>query len=254
MSLDIVTYCSENYKDSLEFCLPWWVKYSECKRIIIYTDGFRGEPPVDARIPILYRPEFSKCTDWLTNIGRQPQAVRHYVTSVGYGERFVFIGTDCITIRTLIPWFEKLNTKKCIGGIRVGSQRGKMPVNHFLGVTSQVMDDFTGRWCLLADSLWRGGVGMVAGRAAYDQISYGLLMNFCADFVDNIIPLDDSKLLSENDNIQQWAYDIAWLTNRRQPIFMLHFKGGRWKDKELVREILDLTEVKHDEGRVCGSG
>lgn len=250
MSFDIVTYCSESYKDALAFCLPWWVNISGCNRVVVYTDSDRWVVEEKHDVPVEYRAIFSKCEGWLENIGRQPDTVRHYVSLQSVGDKFVFIGTDCLTVGPLAQWFDNLDETKCIGAIRCASRSGKMAVNHFLGVVSPVMDDFVGRWCSLADELWRCRVGTTPGQSAYDQISYALLVNFCPDFKGNIVALDEMSLLSEHDNIQNWAHNIAWLTNRNKPVFMLHFKGGRWKNKELVNEMLTLAGVEHDEGRV----
>lgn len=250
MSYDLVTYCSESYKDSLKFCLPWWLDVSGCDRIIVYTDSDQWKVGEPHHIPVHYRAIFSKRDGWLANIGRQPDAVRHYVSLQHRGDRFVFIGTDCLTIRPLTQWFDNLNETKCIGAVRFASRCGKMPVNHFLGVVSPEMEDFVGRWSSLSNELWRCGVGIVPGQSAYDQISYALLVNFCTEFTKNIVALDELSLLSEHDDLQQWAYNVAYLTNWNLPVFMLHFKGGRWKNKELVNEMLTLAGVKHDQGRV----
>ena len=82
--MNIVTYCSENYKDIfLKLFLPTWVQNSGTDKIILYTDGWNLSN-IDAEYE-LSNVEiiefFEKSTDWLVNTGRRYITLQDHFTN-----------------------------------------------------------------------------------------------------------------------------------------------------------------------------
>jgi hypothetical protein len=250
MGFDIVTYCSENYADSLRFCLPGWVNKSGCEKVVVYTDGIWNRPEIEIKTDVLisYRPVFKSSNDWVVNVGRLPRALEHYNLQASPDQKFFFIGTDCLIVKNVSAWFRALyEQKKCLGGIRLGPC-GKFPTNHFFGINTSEMVEFIRLWAYLSNSLCHCGVMTTQGKQAYDQLSYTLLIGYNEEFKDIVLPLDYMQILSECDNIDAWEEDIAKRVEDDIPIYGFHFKGGRWKDKELVKRILRIAGVENGQG------
>ena len=228
MSFDIVTYCSHNYKDALNFVLPSWLGKSGCDNIWIYTDGFETEWSQNERIEIC--DDFEKSDSWVENVGRLPWAAYNYFHKESRLRRkkdFCLMGVDCLATGDWLEAFEGTNWITCT--------REKKPVNIFWAKNCEKTLYFINAWLGLSNFYRANNQYVEPYYAAYDQKSFGHLIKLC----DGVRWLNKNIWANEENNLEQWLDNVRAHKNK---IKMLHFKGRRWHDKELIEKILNIIK------------
>lgn len=232
-----VTYCSKSYEDSLRLCLPWWFKCGGIDRAIIYTDCEDlnvGE--YNDKVTVV--PMFSPSEDWLVSVGRQPEVACHYAENAPDGQGFVFMGTDCLTIRDITDGTKDLSGIQPLGVIRYWDVVGKTPVNHCFGIVTYGLRVMFEKWKSLSKEFKRDGVGIKPGFTAFDQFSYAAVVSF---YHGASVKLSWQKYMNEHDDPIEWAKEVGEL---KEGVHCLHFKGGRWKDMEMVDAMIRIAGVE----------
>jgi len=112
----------------------------------------------------------------------------------------------------------------------------KMPVSIFFGVACAEMVQFAKLWDLNTERA--GTPEMLRDIEKYkisghDQMVFAELVKHAK----GINYLNENIWSNENDNYDKWKDLIDKYNNE---VRVLHFKGGRWKDKKIVDEILSL--------------
>jgi hypothetical protein len=227
--------------DALKFCLPWVGNYSGAERVIIYTDEDSGDyshrPDVQMSIPVEYRPHFNKSSDWLENVGRLPLTANDYVHRAKEGQKFVLNGADCIFVRDVSMVFDEMSNKRWLGLYRLDSLKKTIP-NIFFAIVNDRCREMVDAWMPLSACMQECNIGTMEGYVAYDQISFDFLV--LSVYLPEVFGLKDKVLMNETDDLDNWKSSVGRLG---EGVYGLHFKGGRWKDEKLVKEILALAKV-----------
>lgn len=71
---NIISYCSENYKDCFFFSIDSWIN-TNASKIFIYTDGWSLE---NFNEKVQFIPFFSKTENWVDNTSNKVLCVEHF--------------------------------------------------------------------------------------------------------------------------------------------------------------------------------
>ena len=242
---DLVLYCSQNYMAALDLTLPYFANNSGAERVIVYTDEkdeeWRAKPHFDTKTTIEYRPLFPQSDDWIENVGRLPLAAEDYVNSVDDGRYFCSLAADIMILRSVREVFGLINDDRWLGIFRVDVENRTIP-NVFYARVNAACRDMVKHWVRISQVYRDCKIGVEKDRAAYDQISFDFLVRSC--YYDNTLPLNQSLLMNEADDLQRWWDSVK---HHGHNVRTLHFKGGRWQNKDLVEKMLRLAEVSSED-------
>jgi hypothetical protein len=232
---DIVTFCSENYGDALDFALPSWLTKANADKIVIYTDGKVGGKWKSAG-KIEFREEYDPSDDWHVWALRKPDVVRKYIKSKKDDNVFLLTDLDCYALGS---WKIKMNG--WLGVMRwdktIDDPSPKRAVSVFYGRVCENMKRFTNDWIGMTQELSQSHVH-TPGTQGFDQVAFQIAVELYSKSYKGIFPVNENIYSSENDSLEKWEYLI---TKYRKKVKCLHFKGGRWRDQKLVDKMLGIV-------------
>jgi len=247
---DIVANCSANYTEAMEFSIPSWVKNSGADNIFIYTDG-EIENKWGDKVKII--PVYEKSDDWMVWCDRKTETLCKYLETAPEGTTFFLTDVDCYAVKSwrlavedLGWWFRVIRNDKTIE-----DASGKEAVSIFFGAVCAEMQEFAKRWNKEVVNFSKNNLGAIKaiknmGICGHDQLWFQRLIK---DYKTQ--NLSENIWSNERDDYYEWKRIV---TKYRDLVRVLHFKGGRWKDKKIVKEILgllpDVKEYYHKHSQV----
>ena len=223
----IFTICNHSYKDAIDFSIPSWLKLQSVDKIYIYTD-FEYEYN-DERVIIIN--SIDKTDDWLKIVGLKAMILKEFITEYN-PLNFVFIDIDCYITADISDVFDY---DFDIAATRMHSKKSANSGVWFCKNTD-AMKQFSEEWIKLQTEYRNRGKGTVKHRQSYSQLSFSEILhkqykskNGCL----RVHPIDGQIYNSENDNINEWYKNVKKYNPK-----ILHFKGRRWRDKKIVKNVL----------------
>ena len=239
---DVVSFCTESYQDILKFSLPPMIEKADCDKIIIYTDGMVGGKwdvvnPFKVVDKIDFRLDYEPSHDWHTWALRKPDMLKRYLESAKEGTKFLLTDLDCLCMGS---WRDALNGEFWIKPIRwdksIEDPNPKKMVAVFFGVACDRMKQFANDWVKMTKDL-SGQMKWVPGHQGLDQIALQILMDLYKGY-EGVLPLNENIWSSEHDSLDHWRYLVK---KYAKEVRVLHFKGRRWRDKDLVKEFVGIV-------------
>jgi len=223
----ILTICTENYGDAINFSPPSWLRLKSMEKIYIYSDFDLQYP--DDRVIILN--EIKKTDDWLEVVGLKPEILNRFIRTYSVVD-FVFIDIDCYITDDISEVFDndfdiaptRMNVKNVSANNGVFFCRNN---NHLI--------QFIQEWMLLQTKYIEKSIGVKQYAPSYSQLSFSEILHreLHNKTYLNVFPLSASVYNNEADLEDDWLKKIKHTKYK-----ILHFKGRRWRNEELVRKIL----------------
>lgn len=231
MAHRIVSYCSKNYSDALEYIVPSWVQNSQPDEVIVYTDW---EPDVEID-NVTFIKAYDISDSWVENVGRKADSICRYLAE--YDDLDIaFIESDCYVVRDFSHLFDKdfdiavtrfhSKEKYTCGTITCGLW--------FAHVNKRVRNLIT-QWRKLQKAYFMAGKGIRKGMIAYDQYSFtDLVRNKYASGEVKILPVDEKVYNCEHSDVNIWRKYLD-----EYETCIIHFKGGSFNNTDFVREMVE---------------
>jgi len=240
---DIVANCSSNYTEALDFALPSWVSNSGADNIFIYTDSDIENKWGDK---VKFIKAYEPSTSWVEWAGRKPKTLLKYVQSNPESTTFFLTDLDCYCVKSWRPavedlgwWFKAIRANK-----NIPDPSDKMAVSVFFGVICAEMGEFAKRWDFNTGNVSKELIADIEKFrvSGHDQMVFdALVKRYKVDY------LNENIWSSERDDYCEWKEIVE---KYKFEVRVLHFKGGRWKNKQIKDEILgilpDIKEYYHD--------
>lgn len=233
----LVTFATTDYADCLRALLPTWVENSGAASITVASDG-----PIDG-LPdgVDVRPVLPKQDGWVAGCMAKAKAMFSLMGEWRDGQRIVFLDADCVVIRNLWPFAEGdadlTLTRLEADSSKYPIHRGTCAVGAFAVTISPRTRRFLELWMRVQEAYAAAGHGIRPGKIACDQFSMTDIARgrACGVKVRNL----DDRVWNSNAG----GSDADWIEDIRsnQPA-VLHFKGGRWKQPELVRRAIEAAK------------
>jgi len=243
---DIVANCSSNYVAALDFALPSWIQNSGADNIFIYTDG-----PIENKWgdKVKFIETYEPSTEWVEWANRKPKTLVKYLKEANEGTTFFLTDLDCYAVKSWRYaienpgwWFKAIRTDKTIE-----DASEKMAVAVFFGVVCEEMYQFANKWDRIVEKTAKEQPDLIKAIAklkisGHDQMVFDKLVKQL-----DVVPLNENIWSNERDDYDEWK---KLITKYKNEVRVLHFKGGRWKDPKIVKEILgllpDVKEYYHE--------
>lgn len=237
---DIITVCTENYFDALDFVLPSWLACPSVRRIFLYSDAEYSPNP-----RLICRKILEKSEDWTKNVGYKPLALLDYLAQNELSDNFVFFDVDVYAVRDFCTaWdfaFDVGVTRLLDALVTRPVYAPQYPATVSSGALffrrSPKSSMFIKAWNELQNA-YLGANRIREGAWCYDQLS---IHELCITDIEGanrfqILDLDAAQYNSEHHDENYWVKSVAI----RQPS-LLHFKRRRWRDKDLVAKVLNAA-------------
>jgi hypothetical protein len=235
-SFEILAYCSETYKDGLEFVLPSWIRFNSVAKIVVYTDWKYQYN--NSKVEII--PMFPKSNDWIIGSSRRLDAIKHYSEANRNNvQRLLFMDVDCYMVHDVSEVFNyhfdiaisRLNSKEkyANGTATAGLWFARLTPGYF---------NFIYKWFDAAEEYKQRGIGMIPHQILFDQYSFtDIAKSECKDY--KVLSINEHIYNSEHSNNSKWFQNIV----KYQPK-ILHYKGRRFRNNQLVKYTLKLAGEK----------
>ena len=229
----LVTAATQDYADCLRAMLPTWMKNSGAATITVASDGPIAGLPAGVDV----RAKLAPPANWVAGCMAKAEAVNMLLPEWKDGDRVVFLDADCAVVRNLAPLAEAEEdltlTRFETDSSRHPRHRGTCAVGAFAVTITPKTRRFLALWLRVQQAYAAAGHGIRPGKIACDQFSMTDIARgrACGVKVRNI----DDKVWNSNAE----GSDDAWLgAIREHRPAVLHFKGGRWKNRDLVDQAL----------------
>lgn len=253
-SYTIVSYCNEAYREVLYLALPSWLLFSGAEKIHIFTDGdwyvewldnvkklCEGTDVQWDRLTFESRREGSIVSgNWVDSLQDYVDSFARYMNDRSVdGEWVLFIGADIMILKSFLDVFHLLlQEKKEMAACRF--QQSRFTLNCGAFISTVTTRDFAVRWSKFSKAMLEAKVGIPGGhQVAYDQISFSVLIYMYAKLV---LSLQESVLFNCSDDRWDW---IERLEKIKSALYSLHFKGGKWKDREYVKMLFKRVGITY---------
>lgn len=225
--MTIFTICTENYKDALDFSLPSWLKFDSVENVYIYSD-FEFTYP-DERIVVLN--ELPKTNDWLEIVGFKSWVLSR-VLNTFTDKNLAFIDIDCYMTSDVSEVFDD---ELDIAPTRIGVKGVSANSGVWFCRNNENVRQFAKEWGDLQQEYRENKIGVVKYAPSYSQLSYSHILHreLKNKTYLNVFPISEEVYNNEADLMHDWMEKI-----RRGNYKILHFKGRRWRDKEIVDKVL----------------
>lgn len=240
-NFDIVSYCSLNYKDAYDFVIDSWIKNSLCNNITIYTDGdlIKSNNPKVKIIKL-----FNKYSnDWLIGTGRRLDALKHYINSKPQCDFFCFFDIDCYVVKPFVEIFDIMKPFFDLTVTRLFPRTENSSITSTAGLffikNNQAGCDFISDWKLLSDKYKQEKRGVEPYKISHVQYAFTKMVMQGYDLrkMYKVYVASEKIYNSENSIDSRWLKEIE----RNHPK-ILHFKGRRWRNQNLVKRIFSIVD------------
>jgi len=237
-NFEIFAYCSASYLDAYNFVINSWLLPNVTK-ITIYTDFDLN--PHDKRIEII--PCFKNQTtdNWLIGTGRRLDAIKDYTEKrKNSGQNILFLDIDCYITKDVSHVFSKdfdisITRLFCTSSYADSTATAGL---WFAKITPN-FHMFINDWLYSAAQYKNQGRGVRQHHISYVQYSFTDIAR--AGLSNNkykIMPLNERFYNSEHSDDNKWLLCV-----QKYKPHILHFKGRRFRKKELVSKVLQLSGV-----------
>lgn len=237
----LLSYCSGNYKDSFNFVIKSWVDNTTFDKIIIYTDSNELSYN-NPRVQIIKF--FEPATSWIIGTGRRLDAIKDYILDKNEKYDYLcFLDIDCYVTRDFPEVFDALSNYFDIGLTRLVSgndhAKGTATAGVFFLKNNIESKKFIIDWVSLADKFKKNDTMMREHKISYVQYSF---TQIAFDSFHNltsykILNLSEKVYNSERSDLDEWYDDV-----RRFKPKILHFKGNRYQNKEIVDVVFSISK------------
>jgi hypothetical protein len=238
----IFSVCTKNYRDAYEFSIDSWLR-TDVKYIYIYTDDPDWKSDND-RVKIIKL--FGETDDWLTNIGRKVDAVRHAVT---FGdERLIFMDIDCYLVNDIGYVFDVYDFDFAVTRLHRTNIDVSSGIYFFLNTPAN--RKFIDVWDREQKVVRSRGIGVKPFAGSYGQAAFSNVMRrYYNSKTRTVIDLDVNRYNKKVGKPTQKSSAIADIKNKK--VDVLHFYARTWRSSETpeILSYLDKKEVKT--GRLC---
>ncbi len=261
----LFTFCSKEYRDALDVMLPSWLEASGAAKIYVYTDF--DYPYDDKRVVIIN--EIDNILEWLTdklalkNVMRvrdsytneensKPTQVK-WLASTGMkayvfqkvmrkrSRNLVYIDVDCYVKGDISHVFDQ---EFDIATTRMGHSNPKVFVSSGIVFLRNNPDTrrFVKQWQETQEENIENNIGVRAYSASFQQRAYDYVIKNteCA-----LLPLEESIYNSNRGNNDRWIQEVT----KDQPL-VLHFKGRRWRNKQLFKMTTEDCYKQRDQQKI----
>jgi len=245
ISFDIVSYCSENYKDAYEFVVGSWIKNSLCNSIFIFTDTDNIKS-CDPKVKVIKI--FDRSDDWLVGTGRRIDAVKNFAMNNPKCPMFAFLDIDCYIVK---PFIEVFQIMENFFDVAVTRMAGRNEMTHgtanagvWMLKNNQAGLQFINDWQTTAIRYRQEKKGVIPHKVSYAQYSF---TKVATDGFDGRKPyktliISEKLYNNENQNDIKWIEDIS-----KYKSSVVHFKARRWRQPDLVRKVFNA--IKEYQGK-----
>ena len=230
---DLVTVACGEYAAAFEQFLPGWLANSGARSITVISDAQFGNLPVRVH----HRHLQNKARSWLSGVMAKADALSVHLETCADGTRLVLLDADCAVLKDLRPFAEGTAdltlTRFSIDPARHPRCAGTCSSGAFALTVNPRTRAFVRLWDLVQQAYALVGHGTRPGKVACDQYALTDLARGKACGV-SIRAADERIWNSAPDRS-----DDAWLADihARRPA-VVHFKGGRWRNRDLVARII----------------
>ncbi len=229
----LVTVATASYADCLRTMLPTWCANSGAASITVISDG-----PVDG-LPsgVSVREDLPPSRTWVEGCMAKADALSRIAHEWTDGERVVFLDADCAVLSSLSPFADSYDDltltrfssdandhPKCAGTCSSGA---------IVFTASPRTRTFLQLWAQIQRAYADAGHGVQPGKVACDQYALTDLARGRACGV-TVRAVDEHVWNNAPDRS-----DPAWIADlRAHDSAVAHFKGGRWRNLNLVSQII----------------
>lgn len=232
----LVTVATRGYEDALRRLLPTWVANSGAESITVYAEdtisGLPGNVRVVCQVPM--------ADTWVEGCMRKASMLCKDLGQRTDGDRIAFVDCDCAILadmRPLVAGPEDLAlTRFSVDPARYPRCAGTCS-SGVVGIRVNAKTrNFVNLWDSVQCCYAAYGHGTKPGKVACDQYALTDLARGRACGVS--VRAMDERIWNSNPETD----DDAWLAEiRTHKPAVLHFKGGRWKDEDLVRRAIEAA-------------
>jgi len=225
----IFTICTENYKDAIDFSIPSWLGLGTLDNIFIYTDFDLAYP--DKRVIIIN--DLDKTSDWLKIVRLKAMLLRRFILTYNC-PYFCFIDIDCYITGDISDMF---NNDFDIAATRMMHPIYGANAGVWFCKNTPALSKFANEWIELQEQFKENGRGVMKHDQSYSQLSYSDILHreLKNKTYLTVLPIPSVIYNNEADDVNVWAEGVK---NNHPKV--IHFKGRRWRDSELVKRILNL--------------
>ena len=243
MTYDIITYCSENYKDCFNFSIDSWLK-TNARRIYIYTDGW-SDDRFDNRVQFINISD--KESNWVENVGKKLICIDDYWYRSDTCNYFCFLDMDNYITADISEIFENTTT---VSLTRIDLPHKTVSAGNVFFFKNDLSREFLDKWIQLQNEHristkyhehYRG--------VAHDQTSlHELTWNDLRGANRyNIVSLVSHIYNAEHNDFWHHKNKVTQYKSK-----IIHFKDQRWKNQQFVNEMKDIIS-KFSEQDINGS-
>lgn len=229
----LVTAATASYADCLRTMIPTWCANSGAASITVISDG-----PVDG-LPagVSVREDLRPVSNWVQGCMAKADALSRFAHEWADGEKVVFLDADCAVLRDLGPLADSYDDltltrfspdandhPKCAGTCSSGA---------IVFTASPRTRTFLQLWSQIQRAYADAGHGVSSGKVACDQYALTDLARGRACGI-TVRAVDEHVWNNAPDRS-----DPAWIADlQAHDSAVAHFKGGRWKNLDLVSKIV----------------
>lgn len=218
--MTIITICTENYRDAIDFMLPSWLRYAD--KVVMFTDFKYSHP--DSRVHI--HNTIKKTDDWLKIVGMKAVILKEFLKRHSDTE-FVFLDIDCYLAGDISEVF---SNDFDVAATRMFDRKVANSGVWFCK-RGEGLDRFADQWVRLQEDFKRKGIGVIRHVSSYSQRAFSYVLH--NDHSIKVLPLDKNIYNSEGDDPARWIGDVRYYGPK-----VLHFKGRKWRDAEVVKALI----------------
>lgn len=232
----LVTVATRGYEDALRRLLPTWVANSGAESITVYADESISGLPDGVRVVC----GIGEANNWVQGCMLKAASLCEDVENRKDGDRVVFVDCDCAILGDLRPLAagpEDLTlTRFAVDPARYPRCAGTCS-SGVLGIrVNRRTRDFLCLWDAVQACYAAYNHGTKPGKVAADQYALTDLARGRACGIT--VRAMDEQIWNSNPE----TADDVWLAEiRTHKQVVLHFKGGRWKDEDLVRRAIEAA-------------
>ncbi len=235
-NFEIFAYCSKNYEDAFNFVIDSWIALSSVTKITIYTDWDLKYD--NDKVEIIHK--FEPSTDWIIGTSRRLEVIKDFSDkNKGAIKNILFLDIDCYIVKDVSEVFDwkfdiaisRLNSKELHANqtATAGLWFARLTPGYY---------NFINTWFAEARKLKQHKIGLIAHKISYVQYSFTNVARR-SNVNYNVLPIDENIYNSEHTVSKKWLENIIKYKPK-----ILHYKGRRFRDKQLVHKTLKRAKAE----------
>lgn len=238
---EILAYCSKNYQDALEFVLDSWTSIPSVSKVNLYTDWDYISKNSKVEVNHFF---FDVSYSWIEGTGRRLDVIRDYSNlNKGKSKNVLFLDIDCYIAKDVGEIF---NSDFDIAISRLGNKESYTQSTATAGLwfckLSPGYFNFIADWFNTANDFKNKKIGLKDNKVSYVQYSFTDVARRNTKRY-RVLPIDEYIYNSEHSDLDAW-YKLI----RKHHPKILHFKGRRFRDNEIIKKVFNLMRIPYDRG------